>query len=249
MAFQRLQLHFEGRTARLTLHTDQIDPLALTELAGAADEVLRNGEVSLLLLQPAASDFGAAWSDDAIAQRLQPGAPVDPFAAIAALPIPVVAMLPGTVFSAGLELALCADVRIAAANACFTMPELKQGLLPLGGATQRLPRIAGQGAAASLILLGEQLDAATALRLGLVSRVVPGVDLAAEAGALAQRMAERGPLALRYAKEAVRQGLEMSLDQGLRLELDLSVVLQTTGDRAEGVRAFLAKRRPRFGGR
>ena len=108
--------------------------------------------------------------------------------------------------SAGLELALCADVRIAADNARFSLPELAQGLLPLAGGSQRLTRIAGRGAAASMLLLGEELDAPSALRCGLVSRIVPAKDLLAEAEALASRVAERGPIALRYAKEATETG-------------------------------------------
>jgi enoyl-CoA hydratase/carnithine racemase len=163
--------------------------------------------------------------------------------------MPVVTSLQGNIVSAGLELALCADIRIAADDARFSLPELSQGLLPLSSGSQRLTRIAGRSVASSMLLLGEELDATAALRCGLVSRVVPAKDLAREAEALAARVAERGPVALRYAKEAVHQGIEMSLDQGLRLELDLSIVLQTTADRAEGVKAFLEKRKPNFEGR
>jgi enoyl-CoA hydratase/carnithine racemase len=163
--------------------------------------------------------------------------------------MPVIVATQGSVRSAGLELALCSNVRIAADDARFSLPELSQGLLPLAGGSQRLTRIAGRGAAAGMLLLGEELDAPGALRCGLVSRVVPAKDLAAEADTLASRVAERGPIALRYAKEAVSQGIEMSLDQGLRLELDLSIILQTTSDRAEGVKAFLEKRKANFEGR
>jgi enoyl-CoA hydratase len=249
MAVQRLRLTFEGSIARLTLTAPRIDLRALQELASAAEAITANDDASVVLLRTEGADFGVGWADDAIAARLASGAPADAFAAIAALPMPVIAATQGTVSSAALELALCADVRIAADDARFSLPEPAQGLLPLSGGSQRLARIAGRGAAASMLLLGEELDAATALQCGLVSRVVPAPDLGAEADALASRIAERGPIALRYAKEAVRQGLEMSLDQGLRLELDLSVILQTTADRAEGVKAFLEKRKPNFEGR
>ena len=249
VAYQRLRLDFEGRIARLTLTADRIDVRALDDLASAAEAIAASDEVSVVLLRSEGAEFCHGWEDDAIAARLQPDAPVDPFAGIAALPVPVMAALQGSVCSAGLELALCADVRIAADNARFSLPELSQGLLPLAGGLQRLTRIAGRGAAASMLLLGEELDAPRALRCGLVSRVVPANDLPAEADALASRVAERGPIALRYAKEAVRHGIEMSLDQGLRLELDLSIILQTTSDRAEGVKAFLEKRKAKFEGR
>jgi enoyl-CoA hydratase/carnithine racemase len=249
VAYQRLRLDFEARVARLTLTADRIDVRSLDELAAAGEAIAANDHVSVVLLRSEGADFCLGWDDDAVVARLQPGAPVDPFGGIAALPVPVIAVLQGTVCSAGLELALCADVRIASDNARFSLPELSQGLLPLAGGSQRLTRIAGRGAASSMLLLGEELDAPSAMRCGLVSRVVPATDLSAEADTLASHVAERGPIALRYAKEAVRQGIEMSLDQGLRLELDLSVILQTTADRAEGVKAFLEKRKAKFEGR
>jgi enoyl-CoA hydratase len=249
VAYECLTLDLQGRVARLTLKGDRIDAQGLDELSSAAEAIAANDDVSVVLLSAEGADFCLGWSEDAIAARLQAGAPVDAFAGIAALPVPVIASLQGNVVSAGLELALCADMRIAADDARFSLPELSQGLLPLAGGSQRLTRIAGRGAASSMLLLGEEMDAAAALRCGLVSRVVPANDLSSAAEALASRVAERGPIALRYAKEAVRQGIEMSLDQGLRLELDLSIVLQTTADRAEGVKAFLEKRQPNFKGR
>jgi enoyl-CoA hydratase len=233
----------------VTLSGSRIDVATLTELGSAAEAIAADNNVSVVFLRSEGAGFCAGWTEDAISARLQPGAAADPFVCIAALPVPVVAALNGQVASAGLELALCADVRIAANDARFSLPELSQGLLPLAGGSQRLTRIAGRSVASSMLLLGEEMDAASALRCGLVSRVVPATDLVSEAEALASRIAERGPIALRLAKEAVQQGLEMTLDQGLRLELDLSIVLQTTSDRAEGVKAFLEKRKPDFEGR
>ena len=248
MANQRLRLDLQARIARLTLTSDRIDARTLDELSSAAEAIAANDEVAVVLVTSEGADFCLGWSDDAIAARMQAGAPADPFAGIAALPMPVIAALQGSVASAGLELALCADIRIASADARFSLTELSQGLLPLAGGSQRLTRIAGRGPASSLLLLGEEMDAAAALRCGLCSRVVPTGELLSGAEALASRVAERGPIALRYAKEAVRQGIELSLDQGLRLELDLSIILQTTADRAEGVKAFLEKRQPNFEG-
>ncbi len=108
---------------------------------------------------------------------------------------------------------------------------------------------AGLELALEMILTAEPIDAQEALRVGLVSEVVPAVDLMVQAEALAARIAERGPQAVRYAKEAIQQGLEMPLEQALRYETDLTIIIQTTGDRAEGVRAFLEKRQPRFKGK
>ena len=151
--------------------------------------------------------------------------------------------------SAGLELALACDGRLAAEGVRLAWPETAQGLLPMAGGTQRLARLVGRAHALRLILLAEPIDAEEAWRIGLVSAVAPAGELLAEAEALAQRMASRGPIALRYAKEAVRRGLEQPLEQALRFETDLTIILQTTEDRAEGVRAFLEKREPKFKGR
>jgi enoyl-CoA hydratase/carnithine racemase len=119
----------------------------------------------------------------------------------------------------------------------------------MGGGSQRLARIVGRGKALELILTAEAIDAQEAHRIGLVSQAVPGDRLMAEAQALAERIAARGPIAVRYAKEAVSKGLDMTLEQALRFETDLTIILQTTEDRTEGVRAFLDKRPPRFHGR
>ncbi|MCH7793034.1 MAG: hypothetical protein IID31_12235 [Planctomycetes bacterium] len=113
----------------------------------------------------------------------------------------------------------------------------------------RLARLAGRGDALALILTGEPIDAAHALRIGIVSEVVAKAALTERADAIAGRIAERGPIAVQYAKEAVSRGAEMPLEQGLRYETDLTMILQTTEDRAEGVRAFLEKRQPKFKGK
>jgi enoyl-CoA hydratase/carnithine racemase len=159
-----------------------------------------------------------------------------------------VVALQGEVAGGGLELALACDIRICAMDARFSTPEAGQGLLPLAGATQRLPRIAGQGVALAMLLVGESLDADAALKCGLVSAVVRRDDLAGKVDALAVTIASRGPLALQLAKEAVHHGLDLTLDQAIRYESDLAVILQTTRDRAEGVQAFREKREPRFDG-
>jgi enoyl-CoA hydratase len=173
----------------------------------------------------------------------------DPFGCLAALAKPVVCAVNGEAASAGLELALACDIRIAAEAARFSLPELSMGLLPMAGGLPRLARLVGRGKALELALTGDEIDAAEALRIALVSAVVPADRLAAEADAIAGRIAERGPIATTYAKEAVSRGIDMPLEQALRFETDLTIILQTTEDRAEGVRAFLDKRKPEFKGR
>ncbi len=168
---------------------------------------------------------------------------------LASLSQPTIAALHGAVLGRGLELAVTCDIRIAADDAVFGMPEVSLGMIPASGGTQRLPRVIGQARALDLLLSGERVDAATAREWGLVTRVVPRADLAAAACALAVRIAGHAPVALRYARRAVSEGGHLALSEGLHLEAALAALLRTTEDRAEGVRAFREKRPPRFTGR
>ncbi len=163
-------------------------------------------------------------------------------------PQPIIAAIRGVALGGGLELALACDIRIAADDALLGLTEVNLAIIPGGGGTQRLPRLVGRGKALEMILTGARISAAEALRIGLVERVVPAADLMTGAMELARELAGRAPLALRYAKEAVVKGLGMSLEDGLRLEGDLSTLLRTTEDRLEGARAFLEKRKPNWKG-
>lgn len=168
---------------------------------------------------------------------------------LSVLDCPVLAALRGLVTGPGLELALACDMRIAAEDASFSLPQIRRGLIPWDGGTQRLPRTVGKGKALEMILTGTTLDAREALRMGLVNRLVPSPELMVAVREMAGKMAAQAPLALKFAKEAVCQGMEMNLGQGLRLEADLYFLLHSTSDRREGIEAFRAKRKPRFEGR
>ena len=168
--------------------------------------------------------------------------------AVASLNCPIIAAVNGDALGAGLELALSCDIRICSENAHFGFPETSYGLIPGGGGTQRLPRIVGKGKATEMVITAGPIDAAEAYRVGLVTKIVPRQRLAAEAEEIAGKLISRAPIAVRYAKEAVNKGVDMTLAQGLRLEADLSFLLQSTKDRAEGIKAFLEKRKPTFKG-
>jgi enoyl-CoA hydratase len=168
---------------------------------------------------------------------------------IAGIEKPVIAAVNGDALGVGLELALSCDIRLASDKAKFGFPEVARGLIPAGGGTQRLPRIVGRGKALELILTAEAITAKEALEIGLVSKALPQKELITEAGALARDIAAKGPIALRFIKEAVNKGLDLTLEQGLRLEADLYFLLHTTADRTEGITAFLEKRPPKFGGK
>ncbi len=165
---------------------------------------------------------------------------------VAGIDRPVIAAINGDALGVGLEVALSCDIRLASQQARFGFPEVASGLIPMCGGTQRLPRVIGKAKALELILAAETISAEEALGIGLVSQVVARENLASEAENLAQNIASKAPIALRYIKEAVNKGLDLTLEQGLRLEADLYFLLHTTADRTEGIKAFLEKRPPRF---
>jgi enoyl-CoA hydratase/carnithine racemase len=159
---------------------------------------------------------------------------------------PMIAAINGFCLAGGLEQALACDFRIAAEHARFGLTEVRWAIMPGAGGTQRLPRVVGLTRAMEMILTAEPIDAHEALRIGLVNRVVPLPRLMDEARALADLLCERGPLALRAAKEAVLRGLSLPLADGLRLEAFLAGTLRGTEDAVEGPRAFAEKRKPQF---
>jgi len=206
---------------------NQDEDIYVVTLTGAGDKAFCAG--SQLELEKSGSGYSAAI-------------------AIASVDRPVIAAINGDALGQGLELALSCDIRLASDEARLGFPQVAQGLIPFDGGTQRLPRIVGRGKALELILTAETITAKEALEIGLVSKVVDRANLAAEAEVLAKTIAAKGPIALRFIKEAVNKGLDLTLDQGLRLEADLYFLLHTTADRTEGITAFLKKRPPKFKG-
>jgi methylglutaconyl-CoA hydratase len=168
---------------------------------------------------------------------------------IAVFPMPVIAALNGAAFGGGLELALACDLRLAAAGAEMGLPEVRLGIIPGAGGTQRLSRLCGLGVANELILTGRRIDAARARELGLVSAVVPAAELRAEALRWATEIATAGPLAVSAAKRAIRKGFDEPLVPALELERALYEVVLQSEDRNEGLRAFAEKRKPDFSGK
>ena len=168
--------------------------------------------------------------------------------ALAELPIPIVAVVDGDAFDHGLELALAADLRIASEDARFALTDLVHGILPWDGGTQRLLRLIGPSWARDMIFTGRIVSAEEALTMGLVNRVVKKDELLQQAALLAENIAAGAPAASRYAKEAMQMGMDLSLSQGLRMEADLNILLHGSDDRAEGIKSFLERRRPHFGG-
>ena len=167
---------------------------------------------------------------------------------IESCPVPVIAAVNGIAAGAGCEFALACHLRIASPNASFSLPELKLGIIPGYGGTQRLVREVGRGRALEIMLTARSVDAEEALQIGLINRIAAAGDLVPEALRLAQEIAMLAPLAIRACLQAVNEGTELSLEEGLAHEADLFASLFATDDMREGTRAFLEKRKPVFKG-
>ncbi len=255
--YRALEIELDGRLATVRLNRpgrgNRIDSVLAAELADAFTDLAHEGEVWAVILSAAGPDFclGEDPEDPPPGRGpwVRPAYPALEFPeAVAAYPRPVVAAVRGRCVGAGLELALCTDIRVAGREAVFALDQLRQGSLPRFGGTQRLPRIVGRGRALDLILTGRELPAAEAEAIGLVTRLADG-DPEAAARQVAEEVLANGPLGLMLAKEAVWRGLELPLHQALRVENDLYLLLETTADRLEGKAAFLERRRPVWQGR
>jgi enoyl-CoA hydratase len=217
-------------------------------LARECETIHDDASIRAVILTGEGASFCGDWSRTVDATREQSdGLCCGAFQPLADLPQPVIAAVNGPAHGAALELALAADLRIASSSATFLLAEGES--MPLAGGLTRLSRAIGRGAATWMALTGERLTADQSLAAGLVSVVLPLDELLPEAERLAAVIASRGPIATRFAKEALRHGPDLTLPQALRYETDLTVILQTTADRAEGVAAFAEKRPPHFIGR
>jgi enoyl-CoA hydratase len=225
------------------------------EGAAALDELRADGEVRVVIFTGAGDKAFVAGADiaefaerTAISQRevmLERGL----FNAVDSFPKPVIAMVNGYCLGGGCELALACDIRVASDKASFGQPEINLGIIPGGGGTQRLTRLVGEGKAMEMILTGEIISADEALRIGMVNHVVPADQLEAKTMEIANRIAEKSPIALRLAKEAVQLASRSNLDEGLRREVDLFALCFSSEDKDEGVKAFLEKRKADFKGK
>ncbi|MBP1627056.1 MAG: 3-hydroxybutyryl-CoA dehydratase [Holophagaceae bacterium] len=233
-----------------------LNGVLLTELDQAFTDVARDPQVRVVVLSGAGEKAFAAGADIQGMKDRSPGeaeaaalAVQAIFNRIQAFPRPVVASIQGWALGGGLELALACHIRIASTSARLGCPEVGLGILPGYGATQRLPRLIGRAQALHLMLTGEPVTAEEALRMGLVGRICAPQALADETLRLAQTLGRRGPMALSAVIQAVNEGAELSLEEGLHLEARLFGSLEGSWDRQEGLAAFLERRLPDFRGR
>ncbi|GBD26679.1 Short-chain-enoyl-CoA hydratase [bacterium HR30] len=220
-----------------------IDATIDSQLCHAIEEIVFDDSVRVVVLCSGGREFCLGLADgENTPWRLRS------IEALAHLSCPVIAVVDGGAVAEGCELALACDLRFASTRASFALPQLLQGRFPQNGATQRLPRLVGRMRALDMLWRGRRVSAREALRWGLVNAVYPPQRLALEVERYAELLAQRAPIALRYVKEAVLQGLDCTLDQGMRLEEDLYVLLQTTADFRAGLEAFRRRKIARFRG-
>ena len=223
-----------------------INPQLAGELTDICARINHDEETKVVLITGAGEEVFSVGADpDELSLRVSMPSVAAP---VTGLTCPTIAAINGDALGQGLELALACDLRIAVETARFALPQLRSGFIPWDGATQRLPQLIGRSKAMEMLLTGQAVDAAEAYRIGLINRVVSSRELIPMATDMCQAMASKAPLALKYAKEAIYKGLDLTLGQGLRLEADLYFLLQTTEDRTEGIKAFLEKRDPQFKG-
>lgn len=229
----------------------------MAELGHAIEQAESDGEVRVLILTGAGdrafvagADIGEVGARNTSTELwLNSRLRREVYSRLEHLLKPSIAAINGYALGGGCELALACTLRIAADSARLGQPEINIGIIPGLGGTQRLTRLVGKGRAMELILTGDMIDAQEALRIGLVNKVVPAAELMGEARALGKKLASKPPLALRAAKDAVDYGADMSLAAALEFENRLFAILSGSSDAAEGVAAFLEKRKPEWQGR
>ncbi|HEX6289137.1 MAG TPA: enoyl-CoA hydratase-related protein [Herpetosiphonaceae bacterium] len=261
MSYEYILLERDSPLAIISINRPkQLNALSqgvLGEIHAALEELAADDAIRAIILTGAGDRAFAAGADigelaaleSATQGRILATRSHDLGRTMADLDKPIIAAINGFALGGGLELALACDVRLASENAQVGLPEVTLGIMPGWGGTQRLPRLVGPGMAKLLMMTGERIDAAEALRIGIVERVYPQAELMDAAKQLAQKLASLPPLSIAAIKQAVNRGLNMALDDANMYEASLFAELAVTQDCKEGTRAFLEKRRPEWQGR
>jgi enoyl-CoA hydratase len=259
MAYELLTFQVADRIATITVNRpDKLNALndaLMAELGRAIDEAVGREDVGGVLLTGAGrafvagADIAELAGQNAVEGKARAERGQRTFRRFETSPKPTIAAVNGFALGGGCELAMACHIRLASDAAKFGQPEVKLGIVPGYGGSQRLPRLVGKGRALQLLLTGEMIDAAEALRIGLVNRVVPAAELLPSARTMLATILAQGPRAVAQCIEAVDRGLDMGLDDAIALEASYFGLLSATADKAEGMRAFLEKRAPTFTGR
>ena len=247
-----LRLTAADRIATITLSRphahNAVNERMAQELRDACERIRQADDIRVAILTGEGAAFCVGADIDVEALAIDDLARLKAADAIAAIEKPTIALINGDALDQGLELALACDIRIGASHAKFGLTQVSASAIPWDGGTQRLTRLIGQSRALQLILTSRQIDAAEALNIGLLNHAAERAEAADYAANLAAAIAGHAPIAARYLKETLLKGADMTLSQGLALEADLSVILQSTADRAEGIASFLHRRPPHYRG-
>ena len=260
MDYKNIYLNREEGIAYITINRpDNLNALngnTVEEISNAIDVAERDTEVKVVIITGSGEKAFVAGADIAYMQDMSAGEAREfsiniqkTFRKIECLSKPVIAAVNGYCLGAGCELAMACDFRIASQNAKMGLPEVGLGVIPGAGGTQRLARLTGEGIAKELLFTGEVIDAAEALRLRLVNKVVPGHELMDYVKSIGKRIISKGQIAVNFCKTAVHEGLQTDIDRALCIETNLFSLCFATSDQKEGMRAFTQKRPPNFTGR
>lgn len=260
MGYENLVLEYRGSVAVLTINRPKVlnalNRATLLELSRAVEEVAGNPAVKAVVITGVGEKAFVAGADIAEMSAMSPAEAKEfallgqqIFAKIENAPVPFIAAVNGFALGGGCELAMSCDIRLASSRAKFGQPEINLGISPGFGGTQRLPRLIGKGKGLELLLTGDLIDGETALRLGLINRLVPDGEVLAEACALAEKIAEKSRPVLGYVKAAVHRGYDLDLPVAAEVEALYFSLCFATADQKEGMAAFLEKRKPRFADR
>jgi enoyl-CoA hydratase/carnithine racemase len=260
MAFSNILFEKKNAIAYVTVNRPKVlnalNMATMEELRTAFHDIKNDAAVRVVIVTAAGekafiagADIGELAQNDAVTAKEYTHRGQSVLNLIENLGKPVIACINGFALGGGCEIAMACTMRLASENAKLGQPEVKLGIIPGYGGTQRLPRLVSKGIAMQLLLTGEMITAQEAHRIGLVNEVVPAAELIPRAEAIAQKVTANGPLAVQYTMEAVNKGMEMPLAEGLYLEAVLFGVVSATEDKKEGTAAFLEKRPAQFKGR
>ena len=260
MNFENIILENKNAITYITVNRPKVlnalNMATMEELRAAFHDIKNDAAVRVVIFTGAGekafiagADIGELAQQDAVSGKEYTHRGQNVLNLIENLGKPVIACINGFALGGGCEIAMACTMRLASENAKLGQPEVKLGIIPGYGGTQRLPRLVGKGNAMQMVLSGEMITAEEAHRIGLVNEVVPPGELIPRAEAIAAKIIANAPLAVQYAMEAVHKGMEMTLNEGLYLEALLFAVACSSEDKAEGTKAFLEKRAPEFKGK
>jgi enoyl-CoA hydratase len=260
MPYETLLLDIADRVAVITLNRPPMNPISnqlIDEMNGMLDEIENDTEIRAIIITGAGekafcagadiTEFGQAFAEGSIKDLLMSRHRM--FTRVERFPKPIIAAINGYALGGGCELAMSCHLRLMADVAVAGQTEINLGIIPGYGGTQRLPRLVGRTHAYEMLLLGDKISAERALEIGLVNKVSPVASLMDDAKELAGRLAGQAPIAVKMTIDSVNRGLETTIDEGLEIEADNSVIVSKTEDAMEGTMAFMEKRAPDFKGK